>query len=211
MSETEVPVDEAKSILAETAVRIGYDVDWAKMLAHSAWWLENRSVSGVSLLIVYLALVKDRDPADLAPKRDPEFGMSCVCPVQAAGMVWTNVGEQANLTSVGFRGPASQLLMAPTLVYCADDRGCGVRLRFLDQSVVFWKDGVLIESENLANFGWVDDGIKDPTIIEFIKVDDIELDGIHHEYRRLDSLKLPTVRMTGKGFLDLSDKPAGNR
>ena len=211
MSDIEVPVDEAKSILAETAAKIGYDADWAKALAHSAWWLENRSVSGVSRLIVYLMLVQDHDPADLAPKRDPEFGMSCICPVQAAGLIWTNVGEQETLSSIGLRGPASQLLIAPLLVHCAQDRGYGIRLRFLDQSVVCWKEGILIESESLANFGWVDESIRSPTVIEFIKVDEIEIDGIHHPYRRLDTLKLPSVRMTGQGFLDLSDKPAGRK
>lgn len=208
MSYVEVPLDEARAILAETAIRIGYEPDFAKALAWSAWWLENRSVSGVSQLIVYLGLVKNLDPEDRAPRSDPEYGMRCVCPVQAAGMVWSHVGDKESLDRIGFRGPASQLLMAPSLVFCVRDRGYGIRLRYLDQSVVFWNEGVLIESESLANYAWVDPGIKDPTLIEFLKVDEMELDGIHQPYRRLDRLKLPSVRMTGAGTLDLSDKPA---
>ncbi len=211
MEHVDVPVEEAKAILAETAVRIGYQVDWAKMLAQSAWWLENRGVPGVTELVVYLMLVRKHAPAALAPKKDPDYGMSCVCPVQAAAIVWNHVDKPALLTSTGFRGPATPLLMAPTLVYLAKDRGYCVRLRYLDQCVVFWDEGIDIQSQSLANFGWVDDDIKDPTLVEFVKRDAFEPEGIHHAYRRLDKLKLPKVRMTGEGYLDLSDKPAGRR
>lgn len=203
--EAEFPQAKAKEILSNTAQRIGYDEHRANLLAQAAWWLENRHLSGISQLVVYLCLIQDLTFDSLLPKRDGETGMRCVCPVSAALLLAGkfNEGQFGLQAPMGFRGPASPLLMSQILAVTARDHDVVCRMRYYDQSLILSMEDVTIENESMATLTMIDERIKHHTTVEFIKKNPTAAEQLTLKVRKKGVLKLPKKRLVNDEYLDL--------
>jgi hypothetical protein len=74
----ELPTMEARNWIAGGARACGYSGDEPDFFGYLAWWLENRSVSGVLRTGVYLLMVHDMPFDDLQPRRIGE-NLACLC------------------------------------------------------------------------------------------------------------------------------------
>lgn len=207
MSDTLVSVAEAKTILIRTVMSVGYTAELAEDLVSSALWLEARGAKGIRQLIVYLLLIKDKTQEDLRPQKDDEHAVRAICPIMTANVLANKIGNEAKVPDgvIAVRGPASVLLMAPILTALANVFDRNLRLWFGDTQISFSNEGWALESDGMISLFMFDHKAKDPTGISFIpKADGPLPDQIISPFERLETVALPTARMTDTGILNLS-------
>lgn len=200
MSHVDVPVQEGRRLLINTARSIGYSDALAEQLIDSALWLERRHASGVSMLMVYMLLTRDFTDDQRRPERDSRYGLRSVCPVMAAN-VWVNrFGEVGPPEGVaGMMGPAAPALMAPTLMAYAASVGRALRLHAYNIQLRYVQNGFEIEGDTFGLYPLVFEDCSMPTGIEFIEPFEMP------EPRLLSTIEISKVRMTGGDTLRLSD------
>lgn len=175
----------------------GYSKELAEVGVWSALWLEERFKSGVTNLIVYLCLIKDRPFNDLRPRRQPEFGIGGACPFMLAAAIIDLSEKWLPRGSFAFGAPADPFLMMASVADWASTKGKSVRFRYLNYSCLMSNDGLDIESGDLSLVGWIDADNDRPMLIEL--TDDNPPPGV----RRIDTLSLPPARLRGRQALDL--------
>ena len=198
MDGVEFPRRDAEAILKKTMMAAGYSKELAEIGVWSALWLEERFKGGVTNLIVYLCLIKDRRFDDLRPRRHPEFQIGGVCPFMLAAAIIELSEKWSARGSVAFGAPADPFLMMASIADWASAKGKSVRYRYLNYSCLMSNDGVDIESDDLSLVGWIDPDNDRPIMIEL--TGDSPTSGV----RRVDTLSLPAARLRGRDTLDLS-------
>ncbi|WP_333867946.1 hypothetical protein [Cypionkella sp.] len=208
----ELPYQTVKAALVLAAQHAGHSMEIAAALAQSAWWLENRGVAGVDLVIAYLEASRKLRPSDLGAKRDDYGSLRCICPIAAAAAV---IAERDILLSEGgevaaegveyglFGGPASPMVMGAILAFYGDDQGLGVRLRFGEQVVVLCKAFLCHEEGWAAGLVQLDVEASVGTDVEFVDLSRYQPIGRIVAFERQMMLKLPSNRMGENGTLHL--------
>ena len=198
MEGVEVPRREARAILRKTIMSVGYDRDLAEIGVWSALWLEERYRNGVTNLIVYLCLVRGRDFDSLRPRRHEEFAIAGSCPFMLASAIIDLADKWVPRGGVAFGAPGCPFLMSASLADWASQRGKALRFHHFNYSCLMSNDGVDIETNDRAMVGWIDPESEQPMSIELTD------DRPEPAVRRVDTVRLPSVRLRGTDALDLS-------
>ena len=207
----ELSYQTVKTALVQAARSVGHSEEIAAALAQSAWWLENRGVAGVDLVIAYLEASRGLRPADLGARRDDYGALRCICPITAAAAVIAErdalIAEQgeagAGVEYSLFGGPASPMLMGAILAYYGDEQGLAVRLRFGEQVVVLAKDLLCHEEGWAAGLLELDVQAALGTDVEFLERASYRPVGRIVAFERQATLKLPSNRIGEDGTLHL--------
>jgi hypothetical protein len=198
MDGVEFPRRDAEAILKKTMLAAGYSKQLADVGVWSALWLEDRFESGVTNLIVYLCLIKDRRFDDLQPRRHPEFRIGGVCPFMLAAAIIDLSAKWLPRGGVAFGAPADPFLMMASIADWASTKDKSVRFRYLNYSCLMSNDGIDVEGDDLSMVGWIDPDNDRPIMIEL--TDDRPPSGV----RQVERLSLPAARVRGRDALDLN-------
>lgn len=207
----ELSYQTVKTALVQAARSVGHSEEIAAALAQSAWWLENRGVAGVDLVIAYLEASRGLRPADLGARRDDYGALRCICPITAAAAVIAErdalIAEQGEAGAAVeyslFGGPASPMIMGAILAYYGDEQGLAVRLRFGEQVVVLAKDVLCHEEGWAAGLLELDVQAALGTDVEFLERASYRPVGRIVAFERQATLKLPGNRIAEDGTLHL--------
>jgi len=197
MDGVEFPRRDAEAILKKTMLSAGYSKQLADVGVWSALWLEEHLQSGVTKLIVYLCLIKDRRFDDLRPRRHPEFRIGGACPFMLAAAILDLSEKWLPRGSVAFGAPADPFLMMASVADWASTKGKSVRFRYLNYSCLMSNDGIDVEGDDLSMVGWIDPDNDRAMMIELTG------DKPPSTVRRVDKLTLPAARLRGQDALDL--------
>lgn len=193
----EVRRGQAEKILMKTMVSVGYNKAQAQAGIWSAFWLEERFSSGLTQLIVYLLMLKQKGTDNFRPRPDDDFGLAGNCPFMLSEVVldlsdsWVPGGE------IAFGAPASPLLMMASIANWASVKKRSVRFRHLNYSCLMSDEGIEIETNDRSMIGWVQLDRREPMMIELTE------DRPRPGFRRLTTVKLPKARFRGNEALDL--------
>lgn len=142
-------------------------------------------------------MLKQRGVDDLRPRAHPEFGLSGNCPFALSEVVLDLSENWIPRGGIIFGAPASPFLMMASIANWASIKKRSVRVRHLNYSCLMSDEGIEIETDDLSMIGWVQFDRHDAMTIEL--TDDRPRAG----FRRLNTVRLPRVRMRGNEALDL--------
>lgn len=178
---------------------LGYSRATAELGVWSAIWLEERQLSGIIKLVVYLCLVKDTPFEELKPRRDLELGLKGICPFMMAEALVQLSDHWILKNGVVCGAPAEVNLAMASLADWAGLRNQSLRLTHLDYQCRYSTDGWEFESGDTTKFGGVHPSSQHPMTVELC-------DGFSppNRRRKLKEIELPRRRLQKSGLLDLS-------
>lgn len=208
----ELPLEEGKELIANTAMSLGYEEDLANLLAYSAWWLENRSLHGVTQACVYMLLTRDIEYRDRKAIKLPDGGLRIRSPMWGGNLFWKLMDDGDLIdTSLAIYGPVSPLLMIPMIVHEAANLDKAVRMSFNGLQMVFAKTGTWITNADekgdvdITIMSLLDADAKRATSIQLIELNEMNQESRYTHYNRLDKLRFPKIRVRGDKTLYLGD------
>lgn len=195
MSDAEISVDQGRALLVNRAMSLGYPEPLACQLADAALWLERIEARGVHSLLVYLILTKDIPFEQRKPAVGARYGVRCMCPIMAAGLLVNKYSKRSGLPKgiISLEGPAAPVLIAPALVEFARTRKRAVRLHAYDTKMVFGENGFHFEDGGFGHFPLVDPSGTEQVGFEFIDL------VAFPEPQPLNAIQLSKVRVHGFG------------
>jgi len=195
----EFSVSDGSKILRDTMRTLGYSRSMAELGVWSALWLEERHLSGITKLIVYLCLVNDMPFEDLKPKTDSKLGIKGICPFMLAEILIHFSDKWEPNGGIYCGAPAEANLAMASLADWAALRGKSLRLSHLNYRALYSAKGFELETDDLSLFGWINtDNTKD------MQIELCEVQPSDGSCRKIQSINLPKKRLQGSGLLDLS-------
>ncbi|MCC4245770.1 hypothetical protein [Stappia indica] len=178
---------------------LGYSRATAELGVWSALWLEERQLSGIIKLVVYLCLVKDIPFEELKPRRDRELGLKGICPFMLAEALVQLSDHWTLKNGVICGAPAEVNLAMASLADWVGLRNQSLRLTHLDCQCRYSTDGWELESGDATRFGGVHPSSQHSMTVELC-------DGFSplNTRRKLKEIELPRRRLQKSGLLDLS-------
>jgi hypothetical protein len=198
----ELPTMKVRDWIADAARQCSYSDDDADLLGYCAWWLENRGIRGVLRACVYLLVIHGGKFTELQPIRR-EDRLVCLCPITCGLLIASRAGENPAEFADWTGGimTADPVLMAPIIARALEYK-FNVHLRFYDQHIVFFKEGISILSESLAALYMTDPKGGIDTVLRIVESDRDEVTPtLAFTYRKKDILSVPKHRyLEGGGF-----------
>lgn len=205
----EMPLEEGKAILAQTAMSLGYEKPLGSVFAESVCWLEDRSLPGVSQAISYMVLSQELNYRDRKRQQLGNGGIRIHSPVWSA-MLFCELMDDLELDHrIAIQGPISPLLMAPMIVFKAADFQKAVRMRFLGEEITLSDSGIWVShngkhnSSDLQRILMLDPTAHYPTSIELVEINTLDETKLVYKYKKSETLRFPEFRIRDEDILYL--------